>query len=312
MTRKVIIDCDPGIGDAVALCWALFDPRWEVVAVTAAEGNVPARQATRNAQAVIDHLDPPRFPRVGAASPAASAPAVDRRLNGEDGLGNAGFAVSQLHHRHAADKLIGDAVRNSPDEVTIVCLGPLTNLARAFQRDPALPSIIDRLVIAGGSVATGGNVTAAAEFNVYFDPLSARAVFRSPTTKTVLPLDVTERIAFTLDVLEDLPDETTRAGSLLRRLLPFAFRAQHEALGQESMHLHEAVVLAAALHPELFETTDLYGDVEVSGELTTGATVFDLRSPAPNRPNMEVAIDVDVEAVSTAVLRGWWTAGRAT
>ena len=120
MARKLIIDCDPGIDDAVALAMALFDPRLEVVAVTATEGNVAARQASRNAQAIVERLDPPRYPRLGAATSPDHPPSVDgRRMHGEDGLGNAGFAVSQLHHPHLSDKIICDEVRNAPDAVTI-------------------------------------------------------------------------------------------------------------------------------------------------------------------------------------------------
>ena len=302
MTRKVIIDCDPGIDDALALCLALFDPRLEVVAVTATGGNVSPEQATRNVQAVVEQLDPPRFPRLGAADlnkiPAADA----RHIHGDDGLANVGFRVSELHHSHPSDKLICDEVRTAPDEVAIIALGPLTNIASAFQRDPDLAMLVDRIIISGGSV-TGGNATPAAEFNVYCDPVSARAVFRSRTTKTLIPLDVTNQVVISLDLLKQLPDESTRSGGFLRKVLPFVFRA-YRNLGLEGIYLRDTVALIAALHPELFETKEMAADVEISGELTAGATVFDQR-PAPLwRPNMEVAMAVDVAAVVDSLLRG--------
>ena len=310
MGRKVIIDCDPGIEDAVALCLALFDPRLEVVAVTAVAGNVSHDQASRNVQAIIDQLDPPRLPRVGAAAAPDSAPHVDGRLmHGEDGLGNAGLDVSQLHHQHPSEKIICDEVRAAPDEITIIALGPLTNIARAFQREPALPTLVDRVIIAGGSVAGIGNVTPAAEFNMFFDPVSAREIFRSPTTKILIPLDITEQISLTLDLVEELPDETTRAGSFLHKIVPYSFRAYHQQLGQESIHLHDVVALMAVVQPELFETTEMSGDVETRGELTTGATVFDRRRTRHWRPNMEVAVDVDTVAVTDCILRGLRYAG---
>src|SRR5687767_7755754 len=128
MPRKVIIDCDPGIDDAVALTLALFDPRLEVVAVTAVAGNVPAERATLNVQAIIERLDPPRYPRLGAATAAEDVPYIDcRHLHGADGLGGSNFAVSQLARQHPAEKLISDEIRAAPGEVTILCLGPLTN-----------------------------------------------------------------------------------------------------------------------------------------------------------------------------------------
>ncbi|MBC8876552.1 MAG: nucleoside hydrolase [Planctomycetes bacterium] len=313
MPRKVIIDCDPGIDDAIALCMALFEPRLEVVAVTAVEGNVPAERASLNVQTVIDQLDPPRYPRVGAATAVEAAPHVDTAfMQGEDGLGNASFAVSQLHHQHPSEKIICDEVRAAPEQVTIICFGPLTNLVRAFQRDPELPLLIDQVIMSGGSINGIGNITPAAEFNMFFDPVSARTVFRSPMTKTLIPLDVTEKVQLTLGFVDQLPSESTRAGCLVRRLTSFAFRAFRQHLGQESIYIHDVVTLTAALHPELFETQEMAGDVETAGELTKGATIFDRRANIRWRSNMAVATDVDVAAATDCILRGLAEAGRCT
>jgi purine nucleosidase len=313
VARKVIIDCDPGIDDAVALCLALFDPRLDVIAVTAVAGNVQHEQASRNVQAIIDFLDPPRFPRVGTAGPAEFAPAADgRRMNGDDGLGNAGFAVAQLHQQHPSEKIICDEVRAAPEQVTIIALGPLTNVARAFRRDPELPTLVDRVIMMGGSVSGIGNITPSAEFNVYCDPPSAREVFRSPSTKTLIPLDVTRQISLTFDFVEELPDDSSRAGAFLHRVLPFSFRAYHQLLGQESIHLHDVVGLLAAVQPELFETSEMAADVETHGELTTGATVFDRRQNREWRPNMEVAVGVNVAAAIDTLIRGLRYAGTAS
>ncbi|WP_254507629.1 nucleoside hydrolase [Anatilimnocola floriformis] len=311
MPRKVIIDCDPGIDDAIALTMALFDPRLEVLAVTAVAGNVSAEQATRNVQAIIEQLDPPRYPRLGAASEGL-AMVDNRQLFGEDGLGNAGFVSSQLARQHPAEKLICDEVRAAPGEVTLVCLGPLTNIAAALAREPQLISMLGRLVIMGGSVNGVGNVTSAAEYNIYFDPHSARQVFRSPTTKTLIPLDVTTQVTWSLDLLDQLPAETTRAGNLLRKTLPFLFRTYRREMGLEGIHLHDAVAMAAVVHPELFTTRDMTGDVETAGELTLGATVFDRRGIAHNRGDMEVAMEVDAAGVSDCVVRALQDAGRQT
>jgi len=303
MPRKVIIDCDPGIDDAVALCLALFDPRLDVLAVTACGGNVSPAQSSRNAQVVLEQLDPPRYPRLGAADQQTYPAADARHIHGDDGLGNTGFEVSQLHHPHPSDKLICDTVRAAPDEVTIITLGPLTNIAAAFRRDPELPTMVDRLIMLGGTLTGPGNITPAAEFNIYSDPMAARAVFRSRTTKTLVPLDISRQIILTFELLDQLPDESTNTGSFLRRILPPVFRSYRQ-MGHERVNLHDAVAILATLHPDLFETVDMAGEVEVSGELTTGATVFD-RRPCPTwRPNMEVATAVDVPAVTDLLLRG--------
>lgn len=311
MARKVILDVDPGIDDAVALCMALFDPELEVLAVTAVGGNVPPEQATRNVQAIIEQLDPPRLPRVGVAvEPERPLPGDTRRFHGGDGLGNCNFEVAELHHRHTSDKVIGDIVRAAPEEVTIVTMGPLTNIANAFRRDPKLPSQVGQLIICGGSVTAPGNITPAAEFNILADPIAAQAVFRAATTKTLVPLDITQQVVLTYDMFDQLPPEETDAGALLRKILPFSFRAHHDQLGLEGVYLQDPVALALLSHPELFETQLMSGDVEVAGELTQGATVFDRRPRPEWRPNMEVATSADTTAVVDYVLRALKRAGQ--
>ncbi len=313
MTRKVLIDCDPGINDAVALCLALFDERLDVLAITATEGNAPAVQCTRNAQAIVDLLDPPKYPRLGEAIPHDVAPATQiRKFHGSDGLGNAGLQVSRLQHIHYSDKVICDVVRSESESLTIVCLGPLTNIARVIKRDPDICSQIGRLVILGGSLYGVGNETAAAEFNIYFDPESAKTVFDAPVTKTVIPIDVTRAMEFDMGLLEQIPPVESRAGGLLHKILPHYFRAYRQYLGLESIHLHEVVALMFAVHPELFQTRDMYGDVETKGDITVGVTVFDRRKESRRQPNMEVAISVDTVAMNDGILRGLQQSGRCT
>ncbi len=313
LIKKLILDVDPGIEDAVALAIALFDPQLDVVAVTAVGGNVLPDQATRNVQAIIEQLDPPRWPRIGEASlPDEGLPANSTNLYGADGLGNAHFQVADLHHRHPSEKLICDEVRTAPDQVQIITLGPLTNVARALQREPSLAPQIGQLTMLGGTLHGPGDVTPAAEFNIYCDPPAARAVFRSATTKTLIPLDVTSQVVLTYDLLDQLPSESTRAGRFLRKILPFAFRSHRQVQGLEGIHLHDAVALVAALHPELFEIEMTAADVELQGELTTGATVFDRRRIPQWRPNLHVAIGLDVAAVTDCILRGLAAAGAAS
>ncbi len=305
MARKVILDVDPGIDDAMAISLALADPELEVLAVTATGGNVPPSQATRNVQTIIEQLDPARLPRVGAALPGGRMTADRRHLHGANGLGDAEFKVAELHHRHASDKVICDEVHAAPGAVTIVALGPLTNIAAAFQRDPDLAMMVGHLVISGGAITAPGNVTPSAEFNIHCNPTAARAVFNTPVTKTLVPLDVTNKVLLTFDVLDQLPEESSSwTGALLRKILPFAFRAHRQHLGLEGIYAQDAVAMAAVAHPELFVTTAMSGDVEVSGELTTGATVFDRRTASGARPNMEVGEDVDAAAVLDYIIRG--------
>lgn len=313
MSKKILIDCDPGIDDAVALCLALFDPRLEVVGITATAGNVDGHQSTRNVMTILDRLDPPKWPRIGAAIISDSVPAADsRHIHGEDGLGDAGLPGVELHNQRSADKVISDVLHEYPGEVTIVALGPLTNVARAMQKEKELASMIDQIIMVGGAVDGIGNITATAEFNMYCDPESARVVFSSPTTKTLIPLDITRRVAMTYDLVNSLPAQETRAGALLHQIIPFLFRSTRRELGQEGINLHDAVGVLYVLQPELFKTVEMAGDVETNGLLTRGATVFDRRSRAAWRNNMEVAISVDEAAISDCIVRGLRYAGQNT
>jgi purine nucleosidase len=313
MLKKVILDVDPGIDDAMALCMALFAPDIEVVAVTAVGGNVSPQQATRNVQTIVEQLDPSRLPRVGAASlPDGGLPVDSRHLYGVDGLGDVGIQVAEHRAQHPSEKIICDEVRAAPEAVTIVALGPLTNIARAFKRDPELPSMVGRLVIMGGTVSGPGNITPAAEFNIFCDPEAARLVFRSRTTKTLVPLDLTNRVVLGFDFLNRLPPESTRVGRLLRKIIPPAFRAFRQESGLEGIHVHDSVALLAMLNPELFKTHEMAGDVEVRGTLTAGATVFDRRRMPDWRPNMEVATEMDSARVIEQIVENLDRSGQAT
>jgi inosine-uridine nucleoside N-ribohydrolase len=313
MARKIIIDCDPGIDDAFTLALALFDPRLEVVAVTAVEGNVPAEQATQNVQTCIEQLDPPKYPRVGAASTSdAGSPNDARHVHGNDGLGNADFAVASLVRQHPSEKIICEEIRQAPGEVSILCLGPLTNIARAFAREPGIIGDLDRLIIMGGAVNGVGNVTSCAEFNIHCDPVSAKKVFRSASTKTIVPLDVTRAVRFGYDFLQKVPGPSSRAGAFLQKILPHLFRVYRQQVGLEHACIHDVIALMQFLHPELFEVKEYEADVETEGTLTTGMTIFDRRPQKPAHSNTEVAMQVNADGVLEAILKGLGQAEKAT
>ncbi len=305
MAKKIILDVDPGIDDAMVLCLALFDPSVEVVAVTSTGGNVTPQVASRNLQAIVEYLDPPRLPRIGAGTgPDDGLPVDGRYVHGIDGLGGTDLPCAALLSQHLAEKVICDAIRSAPEEVTVITLAPLTNLARAFQRDPELPQLVDHVVIMGGALDVAGNITPAAEFNIYCDPIAARQVFQSPCTKTLIPLDVTNRITFTLGDLNRLPSDTTKIGRFLRNILMPAFRAYRQRFGLEGIHIHDMVTYMAAIHPELFTMKEVAGNVETIGDLTRGMTVFDRRRVPEWPSNMEVAYMIQKDEIIERTLEG--------
>lgn len=312
MSSKVIIDADPGIGDAIAIAVALLDPDLEIVGITPTAGCVSGEAATRNVQALIEHLDPPRWPRVGHSTGTAPIGTADlgtgdirmTDLHGPSGLGDWEFRVADLARQHESAKLMIDIVRGAPNEVTLLALGPLTNIELACERFPGFLGLLKGLVFAGGSIANGGDITAAAEFNVYANPEAAQTVLTSPATKIMVPLDVSRQHVLTFDQFDRIKAGTSAAvTTLLDSMLPFAFRAHHQHLGIEGVALTEIVALAAIAHPRLFDRESMAVDVETTGSLTRGMTVFDRRGIPHWQTNIEVLTDVDAQGVTDYMTR---------
>jgi inosine-uridine nucleoside N-ribohydrolase len=301
MAHKVVLLTDPGIDGAFAITLALFDPDIDLLGLAAAAGNVKAEQATRNAQTVVEQLDPPRLPRFGTALPV-DYDADGTKLHGPDGLGGAKFPCAQLHHKLASDKLISDLVRQFPKEITVIALAPLTVLARAFDRDPELPLLMQRLVCLGGSWHEPGNVNAVAEFHFYCDPLAARQVLRCGAPLMLVPLDVTRKLVFSPSDLLQLPNPESRASRFLRTIVPFGIGATSNLYGVEGFYLKDVLGVAAVALPGAISTRPLAVDVETRGELTRGMSVVDARPTAP-KPNVDLAVGVDVQAVRDYMTR---------
>lgn len=312
MPRKVILDVDPGIDDAVALAIALFDPRLEVLAVTASGGSVRPEQATANLQALVAWLDPPRLPRIGVAPTDTELPERPFDLQGADGLGGFDLPRAQLHGGHAAEKVMWEVVRTNPRDVTIVCLGPLTNLSRLLRRDPSVSEIIGHVIVSGGTAHGAGSVTAVADLNFYCDPVSARHVVREPFSKSLVPLETSGQVVLGFDFLEQLPAPESRAAALVHGMLPHAYRAHRQLLGSEGIRLPDVVAVVAATNPELFERSPVAADVETAGELTAGMLVVDRRRIGHQRPNVELLVACDAVAVQDCILRGLAAAAAAT
>jgi inosine-uridine nucleoside N-ribohydrolase len=304
LAEKLIIDADPGIGDAIAVALALMDPALEVVALTPAAGRVSGAQATRNLQCLTALLDPDLWPRFGDCDrPLFPAPGgvyvpAPVLLDGETGLGDCQVPISTLHQRHESAKLLAELVRTQPHQVTLLTLGPLTNVELALECHPELLQQLKSLVMLGGSLCAGGDATAAAEFNCLADPEAARKVLTHPAAKTLVPLDVSQQLMLSFDQYQRWEcAASTRLGQLLEWTLPFALRASRQHLGLEGVRLPGVVALCAITQPRLFQREAMCVDVELSGELTRGVTVFDRRSMARWKSNIEVLTSVDVQGV---------------
>ena len=267
-------------------------PELEVVAVTATGGNVAPRQASRNVQAIIEHLDPPRWPRIGFAHEDQPLRTDGRELWGVDGFCGAELGVVELHQQHPSVKVLTEEIRSAPGEVTVIAGGPLSNIAAAFQREPDLAMLIGHLIIVGGTLDGPGDVTAAAEFNIYCDAEAAQRVFRSRGHQDAAA------------ARRDQP-----GGDDVRPAEPPARRSRRRwaacctpccrgrsnrtasGWGSKGMYVPEAVAVAAAMHPELLTTEAWPCDVETEGVLTHGATVIDRRRHTLERGTMDVAVE---------------------
>jgi inosine-uridine nucleoside N-ribohydrolase len=296
MAEQVVVVGDPGIDTAFAMTLALLDPNLDVIGLSACAGNVTADQATCNVQILVEQIDPPRLPRTGAALPVEYE--VDNtRLHGPTGLGGTSFPCAQLHHQHTGDKLISDLVRQNPKGVTVVVLGPLTMLAAAIDREPELPALVKRIVCMGGSWHEPGNVTAAAEFHFFCDPLAARHVVRSGAPITLVPLDASRKLLYAPNELLELPAPESRACRFLRQIVPFGIAATCNLYGIEGFHLDDVLGIAAVALPEAVATRGMAVDVETRGEVTRGMSVFDLRRERQPKPNVDLVVEVDVPMV---------------
>ena len=302
--RKLIIDADPGIGDALAILLALLDPDIDLLAVTAVAGCVSAKDATRNLHGILAQLDPAKLPRVGSAieSPGRDHPlsALDHlaRLNGPTGLGDREFPIAELHRAHESPKVLTDLVKQYPNSITLLTLGPLTNVAAAIERMPEFMPMLGGLFCLGGAINVGGDATPVAEQNIFRDPEAARRVLRSPATKTLLPMDVTDQVELTIDQFErSVGVSNSKSAEFLRQLMPFAFKAYHHCLGMEGLWPRDVVALAAITRPQLFQGQPLAIDVETEGHLTWGMTVSDRRRFSRAQPNIDVMLEVDSQGV---------------
>jgi inosine-uridine nucleoside N-ribohydrolase len=296
MTHKVILVADPGIDTAFAMALALQDPDLDVVGIAATAGNVDAEQATQNVHIVVGQLDPPRWPRLGAAL-SVDYDIDGRRLHGANGLGGVSFPCAELHHPHPSDKLIFDLVRQYPKEITIIVMGPLTVLARALDRDPELASLVQRIICMGGAWHESGNASAVAEFHFYCDPVAARKVLHCGAPLVLIPLDVMRKIVLAPTDLLELPDLDSPACRFLRQIVPFGIGATSNLYGIEGFHLKDVLGVVALSRPGVITTKPMVVDVETRGELTRGMSVVDARPLLNAKSNVDLGMGVDVTAV---------------
>lgn len=298
---RVIIDTDPGVDDAFALLLAMRSPELQIEAITPVAGNVPLELTLPNALRMVEIAERTDIPvAAGAKGPMVRRLVTAAYAHGENGLGGAVFPEPTTRPiKETAAQIICDIVRKYPGEVTLITIGPLTNVGAALAADSELASKIRGVVMMGGSLS-GGNITPAAEFNLYVDPEAARMVFQSGIPITMVGLDVTRKTSLTDEHVRQLSASRSRVSQAAAKIARSAIdhnRAQGFLIGP---NMHDSLALTAFLDPSILTFEDYYVDVEVDGELTAGQTL----GYSPNQGDLRRNPEMQKKAESSMVIRG--------
>lgn len=290
MKRKLIIDTDPGVDDAMALMLAIKSNAFEIQAITTVCGNATLEDVTRNAHYVLELLGESAIPLYSGAAQPLSRPLQISVVHGARGLGNIQPTNVPVITGDAVDKII-DLVQAAPGEVTIVALGPLTNVAQAIRKNPQAMRHVKEIAMMGGAVRAPGNKNRVAEFNFWVDPEAADIVFRFPVPKSIVPLDACNKIRYALSDFEAITNATLR-DALVQMAEPYIHSIAQED-GVDAAPLYDPLTIFYLLHPEACQTYHCNIAIETKGQLTRGMSVADFRAHPEAEPNTLVIDAVD-------------------
>ena len=297
--RKIIIDTDPGQDDAVAILVALASPEdIDVLGITCVAGNVPLDLTTRNARIVCELAGKPEV-RVfaGCDRPLGRDLVTAEHVHGKTGLDGPDLPepTVAMADGHAVDFIIDSLRDHAPGTVTLCPLGPLTNIATALQKAPDIARRIAKIVLMGGGYFEGGNITPAAEFNIYVDPEAADIVFKCGAPIVVMPLDVTHKALVTKDRNDAFRDIGSPVGIAVAQMTEFFERFDKEKYGSDGAPLHDPCVIAYLIQPDLFQGRHINVEIETHSELTMGMTVADWWGVTDRAPNATFMNGIDAD-----------------
>jgi len=297
--RKIIIDTDPGQDDAVAILLALSSPgELDVLGITTVAGNVPLNLTSKNALMICElsgKVDVPVY--AGCDRPLGRPLVTAEHVHGKTGLDgpNLPDPEKKLNDGHAVDFIIDTLRREKAGSVTLCPLGPLTNIATALQKAPDIADRVQEIVLMGGAYFQVGNITPAAEFNIYVDPQAADIVFKSGIPLVVMPLDVTHKALVTTARNEAFRALGTRVGIAVAEMTEFFERFDKEKYGSAGAPLHDPCVTAYLLRPDLFTGRHVNVEIETQSELTLGMTVADWWQVTSRPANALFMGDIDAD-----------------
>lgn len=299
MTRKIILDSDPGHDDAVAILLALGNPSIDLLGVTTVGGNQSLDKVTYNARAVLEKAHATDVPvHAGCDRPLVRPLEVAASIHGQTGLDGVDLPVPTrpLDSGHAVDWIIETIMDNEPGTITLVPTGPLTNIAMAARKEPRIVERVREVVLMGGGYHTG-NWSPVAEFNIKVDPEAARVVFNAPWPVTMVGLDLTHQALCTPEVQERIRSIGTDLSTFVSGLMDFFRKSYQDNQDFVDPPVHDPCTVAYLIDPDIVKTRRCPVDVEVKGELTTGMTVADLRGPEPSAEecHTQVAVKLDFD-----------------
>lgn len=289
--QKIIIDTDPGVDDAIAIMLLAKTASIEIQAITSVAGNSGIKNTTANAEYLKDllNLNCPIYS--GAENTFLDKPFIEGQVHGLTGLTGITHNFPGNLTSNASQKIV-EIINQFPGEITLLCLGPLTNLAQAITGDPSLSSKIKQIVMMGGAIQSPGNKSWVAEFNIFLDPEAADIVFKTSTPKVLIPLEICYHTPLFLKDLDRMPD-LSKLKSILTSLVTPYIKFLNQFEGVDGAIVYDALAAYYLINPSAFTIKDLEINIETKGEFTRGMTVADLRTWGEKNPNTTVATALD-------------------
>lgn len=294
--RKIILDCDPGHDDAIAILLAGKSKYIELLGITVVAGNQTLEKTTKNALNVCQYLELDVPVYAGCGQPMIrDKQVISEEIHGESGLDGPVFEILErkAEEKHAVLYLI-ETLMNSDGDITLVPTGPLTNIAMAMRLEPKIVSKIKEIVLMGGTYQLG-NVTPAAEFNILADGDAAHVVFTSGCPIVMVGLDVTRKVLCYPSIIERMEKSNSKASQLFGELMRFFNKSQKEVFGWEGGPLHDPVTVAYLIDSSVLKTKEMYTEIDIRGTQSYGRTNCDFFGNSGKKPNSKVAVDIDTE-----------------
>lgn len=297
MAEKIIYDTDPGIDDALGLLLLAASPEIDLLAITVTHGNTSQEKCLNNALKLVELTGITKVPVArGAEEPLVKELSVAEETHGEGGLGYAILPKSAISPcSELAHDLIIRVVRENPGEVTLLCVGPMTNIALAFLKAPEIVSKVRRIVSMGGAIHYPGNVTPQAEYNVFCDPEAFEIVLKSGIDFTLVPLDVTYQCILTTDHLEKITEARSEIRNFIFDSTRFYMEFHEDYQGIKGCAINDPLAVAILLDPTLVKNRDYYLTIELTSPTSKAKTIADHYGLLKSAPNAKVSMEVDVE-----------------